>query len=142
MTSIKKKDLDTLKGLLFEDKRRIMRHLEELTDSSTEEMQFNSGDPADIASLEISQSSLQKIGKREKYLLKKIDYALAKIDNGTYGECENCGESIGVPRLMARPVAQLCIDCKTEQENSERKFHETEGEYDEGEFDIVSEEDE
>jgi len=142
MTTMKKKELDKLKSLLIEEKRRILRHLEELTDSSTEEMQFNSGDPADIASLEISQSSLQKIGKPEKYQRKKIDYALAKIDKGTYGECESCGEPIGVPRLMARPVAQLCIDCKTEQENSERKFHETEGEYDEGEFDIVSEEDE
>ncbi len=139
---MKKKDLDKLKSLLIEEKKRILRHLEELTDSSTQEMQFNSGDPADIASLEINQSSLQKIGKREKFLLRKIDYALAKVENGTYGECENCGEPIGVARLMARPVAQLCIDCKTEQENSEKKFHENEGEYDESEFDIVSDEEE
>ena len=37
-------------------------------------------------------------------------------------ECESCGEQIGVARLMARPVAQLCIDCKTAQENEERKY--------------------
>ena len=139
---MKKKDLDALKRLLIEEKKRILRHLEDLTDSSTEEMQFNSGDPADIASLEIHQNSLQKIGKREKYLLKKIDYALAKIEQGTYGECESCGEEIAVARLMARPVAQLCIDCKTEQENSEKKFQESESEYEEGDFDIVGDEEE
>ena len=137
---MKNKDLEVIKKSLLEEKTRITRHLEELTASSSQEMQFSSGDPADIASLEISQSGLQKIGKREKILLKKINYALEKIENGTYGECENCGEEISVGRLMARPVAQLCIDCKTEQENSERKFSEDSGEYDDSEFDAAIEE--
>src|SRR5690606_15933342 len=94
----------------------------------------NTGDAADIASLEMNQAALQKIGKRESALLKKIQVALNKIEEGTYGECESCGEPIGAPRLMARPVAQLCIDCKTEQENVERKFsgqRETDGDFDE-----------
>lgn len=119
---MKKKDIETLKGLLLEEKRKILRHLEDLTDSSEEGMELNAGDPVDIASQEINQASLQKIGKRETYLLKKIDLALNKIDEGTYGECESCGEEIAVPRLMARPVAQLCIDCKTEQESMERRY--------------------
>ena len=55
-------------------------------------------------------------------MLKKIDYALEKIKDKTYGECENCGEQIAVARLKARPVAQLCIDCKTEQESVERRY--------------------
>jgi DnaK suppressor protein len=54
--------------------------------------------------------------------LKKIDVALKKIEEETYGECESCGEQIGFARLMARPVAQLCIDCKTAQENEERRY--------------------
>lgn len=139
---MKAKDLEIIKKKLLEEKQRILHHLEDLTDSSSQEMQFNSGDPADIASLEISQTGLQKIGKREKFLLKKINYALEKIENGTYGECENCGEEIAVGRLMARPVAQLCIDCKTEQENSERKYSESDDEYDDSEFDVVAEEEE
>ena len=81
-----------------------------------------SGDAADIASADISQNSLVKIGKRETYLLKKIDLALSKIEEGTYGECASCGEQISPARLQARPVAELCIDCKQEQENQERKF--------------------
>ena len=123
---MKKKDLDALQALLLEERKKILRHLEDLTDSSVEELDQQAGDPADMASLEIHQSNLQKIGKREKYLLKKIEYALNKIKDGTYGECESCGEEISVARLNARPVAQLCIDCKTEQENSEKKFSDDE----------------
>jgi len=120
---MKKKDLDKFKALLEDEKRKILTHLEELSDDAEEGLaESGMGDPADIASAEINQAALTKIGKREAYLLKKIDHALAKIEEGTYGECENCGEEIGVARLTARPVAQLCIDCKTEQENMERKF--------------------
>lgn len=120
---MKKKDIDTLKKMLDEEKAKILRHLEALSDSAEEDMQDpNMGDPVDIASQEISQASIQKIGKRETYLLKKIDLALKKVEEGTYGECESCGEEISVGRLMARPVAQLCIDCKTEQENMERRY--------------------
>lgn len=119
---MKKKDIDTIRGLLDEEKRRIHRHLEELSDSSVADLDTASGDSVDIAALEINQNSLQKIGKRELNHLKKIDVALKKMEDGTYGECESCGEQISVARLMARPVAQLCIDCKTEQENEERRY--------------------
>jgi DnaK suppressor protein len=44
-----------------------------------------------------------------------------KIEEGEYGECKNCGEPIGVARLRARPVAELCIECKSEQEKLERR---------------------
>lgn len=121
---MKKKELEKFKELLLEEKRKILHHLEDLSSSSEEQLDTSpgSGDAVDIASMEINQANLQKIGKRESYLLKKIELALSKIENGTYGECEMCGEPIAPARLMARPVAQLCIDCKTEQENEERKF--------------------
>jgi DnaK suppressor protein len=119
---MKKKDIDTIKELLDEEKKRITRHLEDLSDSSVADLDTASGDSVDIASLEINQNSLQKIGKRELNHLKKIEVALKKMEDGTYGECESCGEQISVARLMARPVAQLCIDCKTEQENEERRY--------------------
>jgi DnaK suppressor protein len=119
---MKKKDLDTIRELLEEEKKRIHRHLEDISDSSVADLDTASGDSVDIASLEINQNSLQKIGKRELNHLKKIDVALKKMEDGTYGECESCGEQIALARLMARPVAQLCIDCKTEQENEERRY--------------------
>jgi DnaK suppressor protein len=119
---MKKKDLDKFKVLLLEERRKITRHLDQLSESSEAELDLTTGDSVDIASLEINQASLQKMGKRESHLLRKIDLALKKIEDGVYGECESCGEEIGVPRLMARPVAQLCIDCKTEQEKTEKRF--------------------
>lgn len=119
---MKKKDLDTLKGILEEERKRIQRHLDDLSDESVEELEGASGDTVDIAALEINQNSILKIGKRELNHLKKIDAALIKFADNTYGECENCGENIAVARLMARPVAQLCIDCKTAEENEERRY--------------------
>ncbi len=119
---MKKKDLDTLKGILEEEKKRIQRHLDDLSDESVEELEGASGDTVDIAALEINQNSILKIGKRELNHLKKIDAALIKFADNTYGDCENCGEHIAVARLMARPVAQLCIDCKTAEENEERRY--------------------
>jgi DnaK suppressor protein len=136
---MKKKDLDQLKKLLEDEKRRILRHLEDLSDTSVQDIDTPSGDSVDIAALEINQNSLVKVGKRELNHLKKIDAALQKIEDGTYGECESCGEQIAVARLLARPVAQLCIDCKTAQENEERKYtdrssdEDSEGLPDEGE---------
>lgn len=136
---MKKKDLDQLKKLLEDEKRRILRHLEDLSDTSVADIDTPSGDSVDLAALEINQNSLVKVGKRELNHLKKIDAALQKMEDGTYGECESCGEQIAVARLLARPVAQLCIDCKTAQESEERKYtdrstdEESEGLPDEGE---------
>ncbi len=59
---------------------------------------------------------------RERRLLIKIEKTLEKIDQGTYGECEGCGDEIGAKRLVARPVASLCIACKDEQERLERQL--------------------
>ncbi len=135
---MKKKDLDRFKTILEDEKRKILKHLEDLTQNSEVDMETSmSGDSADIATVEMNQASNYKIGKREATLLKKIDKALVKIENKTYGECESCGEEISVARLEARPVAELCIDCKTEQESEERRYsnqQEEEGaDFDEGE---------
>jgi DnaK suppressor protein len=119
---MKKKELDEFKSLLVEEKGKILKHLSELSDSSGQELDLTTGDSVDIASLEINQNNLTKIGKRESFLLKKIELALQKVADGSYGTCESCGEQIAIPRLKARPVAQLCIDCKTEQESMERRF--------------------
>ena len=57
--------------------------------------------------------------ERNKGLVRKIEQALEKIDNGTFGICEECEEGIPEARLTARPVTTLCIDCKREQEADE-----------------------
>lgn len=77
-------------------------------------------DPTDRATVESDRNFLLRIRDRERKLIVKIREALDRIDQGTYGICEECGEDISEQRLMARPVTTLCIDCKTSQEESER----------------------
>ena len=120
---MKKKDLEKFKKLLLLEKQSIMGHLSDLEGNSLSELsQTNTSDPVDFASFEINQAEIQKIGNREKGLLNKINHALNKIESGDYGTCEGCGEDISVARLEARPVAQYCIDCKTEMEQNERRY--------------------
>jgi DnaK suppressor protein len=125
---MKKRESEKFKKLLLAERNEIVRHLSELEGASAIELSQGGGDPADIASVEINQTSIQKLGNREKKLIAKIDLALGKIESGEYGVCEHCGEDISPARLEARPVAQFCIDCKTEQEQTERRFSDAPGE--------------
>lgn len=78
-------------------------------------------DPGDRASVESERHSILRIRERESKLMVKIEEALRRLDDGAYGICDDCGEHIGIPRLKARPVTTMCIDCKSAQENEERK---------------------
>jgi DnaK suppressor protein len=82
--------------------------------------QQRQGDFGDLANIETDQNFLLRIRDRERKLITKIDKCLKQIKDGTYGRCEVCGEDIDLKRLEARPVASLCIACKTEQEKHER----------------------
>ena len=77
-------------------------------------------DMADRATLESDRNFLLRIRDRERRLIQKIREALARIENGTYGICEGCGEDINERRLKARPVTTLCVECKTAQEAEEK----------------------
>ena len=117
-----KKQLAKFKKLLTDEKEAVLKHLVELKGSSEGYDEGASGDQVDIASTEIAQAAIQKLGNREKKHLKKIDIALEKIESGEYGTCESCGEDISPARLEARPIALFCIDCKTAQEQRERQY--------------------
>ncbi|GMR19591.1 MAG: RNA polymerase-binding protein DksA [Gammaproteobacteria bacterium] len=82
----------------------------------------NHPDPNDRASQETDMSLELRSRDREGKLIKKIDEAMARIDSGDYGYCETCGVEISVPRLEARPTAELCIDCKTLAEIREKQM--------------------
>jgi DnaK suppressor protein len=77
-------------------------------------------DVSDQASAEEDQRFSMRIMEREQKLLKKVDEALDRMKNQTYGICEECGEDIPYKRLKARPVTTFCIECKTLQEQKER----------------------
>ena len=77
-------------------------------------------DPTDRASLESERNFLLRIRDRERKLLVKIQEALKRIDEGSFGICQECGEEISESRLKARPVATLCVECKRKQEREEK----------------------
>ncbi len=81
--------------------------------------QIISPDTTDQAQAEMDRNFLLRLKEREQKLIKKIDQAVERIDNGTFGICRGCGNEIPLPRLKARPVADLCIECKTRQEEDE-----------------------
>ena len=108
---------------------RIVRDKKNLIQSArktrTEESSFDTNDlpdEIDLASSEYTQSMVFRLRDREKFLLKKIEKALARIDDGSFGICERCEEDISIKRLEARPVTTLCIRCKEEQEKKEKSY--------------------
>ena len=76
-------------------------------------------DELDQAQSDIEQSMRMRLCNREILYLKKVDEAMKRIEDGTFGECEECGEDIELRRLEARPTATLCVSCKEEQERRE-----------------------
>ncbi len=78
-------------------------------------------DMGDQASAETDTNFMLRLRGREQRLLKKIEEALERIDNNTFGICDECGLEIDVKRLEARPVTTMCIECKMHQEEDEKR---------------------
>jgi DnaK suppressor protein len=118
---VKQKDVKFFRTLLNERLRELLGEAERTVDGMTDTKE-NFPDPTDRASLEADRNFVLRIRDRERKLIVKIQEALVRLDDGTYGKCEECGEEIGVERLKARPVTTLCIDCKSLQEARERRL--------------------
>ena len=104
----------TWKKELMEEVDRTVHHMQD--DAA------NFPDPNDRATQESEFSMELRARDRERKLIKKIDEALAHLDDNEYGYCEACGVEIGVKRLEARPTATLCIDCKILDEIREKQM--------------------
>ena len=116
-----KRDLQRFKKLLLEQRDQLVGNQRKALGGDIHLDPDDFPDEIDTASSEINLQFTGRLREREQGLLAKIDTALRKMDEGNFGECVNCGEDIGVKRLRARPVAELCIDCKAEQEKLERR---------------------
>ena len=79
-------------------------------------------DPADRATIEEEHALELRTRDRERKLLKKIEQSIARIDNEDYGYCDETGEPIGVPRLLARPTASLSLEAQTRRELKQKMF--------------------
>jgi len=108
-----KEQLEAMKAEINTD---VEQTLNEMTSQSG-----NIPDPNDRASIESDRSFELRIRGRERKLMEKVEEALARIEDGTYGVCAGCGCDIAIKRLQARPVAKFCIDCKSRQEQREKE---------------------
>jgi DnaK suppressor protein len=104
--------LDAWRTELMEEVDRTVGHMKVDT--------VHCADPNDRATQESDMGMELRTRDRERKLLTKIEKTLKKLDEHEYGYCESCGVEIGIRRLEARPTADLCIDCKTREEELER----------------------
>jgi len=116
---MKKKDLDYFKNLLSDQLEELLDHADSTVSGMTSQKE-NFPDPTDRASLEADRNFMLRIRDREHKLIKKIKKTLDRVESGTFGICESCGEDIGIERLKARPVTTQCIECKTKEEAMEK----------------------
>jgi DnaK suppressor protein len=119
---VNKVQLKKFKTLLTEKRDEIIKKAKQTLE---EDMALDANDlpdEMDLASSEYLQSFTFRLRGREKVFLDKIEKALAKIEDGTFGTCEECGEEVSVKRLEARPETTLCIRCKEDQERMEKDF--------------------
>ena len=118
---LKKEDLEYFQGILQKQLDELVKGAGKTVDEMTEaEGKGSFPDPTDRASMESDRNFELRIRDRERKLINKIRTALEKIEDGTFGFCEVCGEPIDFKRLEARPVTTHCIDCKTSEEEEEK----------------------
>jgi DnaK suppressor protein len=125
VNTMRKRDLKSFRKLLTRQLDKLMMEAEKTKDQ-VKEAEEPSSDPMDQASTVLDTDFLLRLRDRERKLMVKIKGALERIEEGTFGICEECGEKISEKRLRARPVATLCIDCKHEQEVSEGRVRHSE----------------
>lgn len=118
---MKKRDMNKFKKILEEQRDELLANTRRTLAGDIHLDPDDFPDEIDTASSEQNLAFQGRLRERERGLLSKIMQALQKIEDGIYGECEACGEAIGLKRIQARPVAELCIDCKSEQEQLERR---------------------
>ncbi|MBF0340671.1 MAG: RNA polymerase-binding protein DksA [Magnetococcales bacterium] len=105
--------------LLLEWEKQLLEEAEKTVNIMTEEKAIFA-DPTDRASLETDRNFELRTRDRERKLISKIKRTIEAIEENEYGYCEECGVEIGLRRLEARPVTDLCISCKTAAERQEK----------------------
>ena len=116
-----REQLDHFRGILNSWKRDLMEEVDR-TMSHMKDEAANPPDPNDRATLESEFALELRTRDRERKLIRKIDEALSRIEDGSYGYCNETGEPIGVKRLEARPVATLCLEAQERRERREKQY--------------------
>lgn len=118
---MEEKDIKRFKEILNRQLSELLGHGQETVAEMIDEKALFA-DPTDRAMFESSRNFTLRIRDRERKLITKIKEALERIEEGTFGICEECGEDIPLKRMEARPVTTLCVPCKSKAEVLEKKL--------------------
>jgi DnaK suppressor protein len=113
---IDKKTIARLKKILLKEREEIVGEVRQIFESSKEMGQDGIQDIGDEAANIYNKQILLSLTEGERMRLQEMDEALDRIEAGTYGICEECGEPIGLKRLEVRPVAKYCVPCLSKME--------------------------
>ena len=112
--------LEFFRNMLSDEMKSLLNEAGKTVNEMTSDAS-NFPDPTDRATQESDRNFELRIRDRERKLINKIKDALDRIDNGEFGICEECGDEISEARLKVRHVTTLCINCKMEAEQKERR---------------------
>jgi DnaK suppressor protein len=112
---MKNKDLAYFRKMLIRWREDLYKQAA-VTVTDLQEATVKAIDPADQASYEETLGFALRLRDRESRLIRKINESLVRIEEGTFGICDMCGENISLQRLKARPVTNFCITCKNKME--------------------------
>jgi DnaK suppressor protein len=116
LDKIDKKTLARFKKILLKEREQIVGEVKQIVESSKEMGQDGIQDIGDEAANIYNKQVLLSLNENERQRLKEVDESLDRIENGTYGICEECGGPISIKRLEVRPVAKYCVPCLTKLE--------------------------
>ena len=111
--------VEKLKQILLKEKENLLFNGVYVSDEFNVD-QEDLSDDVDYANSTLHSAQQLRFRNREVFYANKIDDALERIEAGEYGECDECGANIGYRRLSARPTADQCINCKEENEKTEK----------------------
>jgi DnaK suppressor protein len=115
-------ELTAIKQNLIAMRKALLKEIDiSIKEGSSKDTTEPSGDIYDISSNERDRELSYMLGDRERNKLREIDNAISKIDDGTYGICDECGETISKKRLSVIPYSNLCIACKSKIEKEEKE---------------------
>lgn len=118
---MKKSDIEFFKELLLSRKEQVLKNIDGAAKEIRDMDISDARDDADLASLNTSSFIGQALSVQQSKELFEIEYALRKIENGTYGICEMCEEEISIQRLKIKPHAKYCIICREIAEQTKNK---------------------
>lgn len=118
-TDLSRADLDRFRELLEAEREEVLEQVEDL-EAEADLSRWREGgfedDPADSGSASTERERAQSLSDHARRLLEQIHDAVARLDEGTFGQCDRCGEQITLERLEALPYAEHCLECKQLEE--------------------------